>query len=306
MARKRQREHDSDVQMPQQKKRATDLPAVKSTVKPHGPQLPQLPPILDPSIAKTAFTHAGTLNASTPASASYERLEFLGDSYLGFLAAQIVHSRYPNFDPGKLSQARQLLVCNSTFARFSTQYKFHKRAELPAEIRAQENYHGKQWTKTMGDLFEAYVGAVITSDPDHGYATIDAWMTQLWEPLLSSQVETDDINRNAKQELSVKIMTKGTKLNYSEDAPVQKSSLKGRDVYSMKVCYTGLGYQDFWLGTGKGSSKPEAGYVAASKALDHPELPAIMAKKKVQDLTNAALKKKLEEEKESEGDLTVA
>ncbi|KAI4267699.1 MAG: hypothetical protein L6R38_008140 [Xanthoria sp. 2 TBL-2021] len=306
MARKRELEHDSYTQMPQQKKRTMHAPASKSTAKPHGPQLPQLPPILDPSVAKNAFTHAGTLNAQTPLSASYERLEFLGDSYLGFLAAQTVHARYPNFDPGKLSQARQLLVCNSTFAGFSTQYKFNKQAQLPAEIRAQEGYHGKLWTKIMGDLFEAYVGAVITSDPDHGYATIDAWMTELWEPLLSSQVEADEINRNAKQELSIKIMTKGTKITYPDDGPVQKSSLKGRDVYSVKVCYTGLGYQDFWLGTGKGSSKAEAGYVAATKALQHPELPDIMAKKKEQDLTNAALKKKLEEEKESKGDLDVA
>ncbi|CAO1602334.1 MAG: hypothetical protein LQ349_007118 [Xanthoria aureola] len=308
MARKREREYDSDVQTPQQKKRAIQVPTNKSSAnaKSHGPQLPQLPNILDPSVAKNAFTHVGTLNAHAPVSASYERLEFLGDSYLGFLAAQTVHARYPNFDPGKLSQARQLLVCNSTFARFSTQYKFNKRAQLPAEIRAQESSRGKLWTKTMGDLFEAYVGAVITSDPDHGYATIDAWMSELWEPLLSAQVESDEINRNAKQELSVKIMTKGTKITYPDDGPVQKSSLKGRDVYSVKVCYTGLGYQDFWLGAGKGSSKAEAGYVAATQALQHPELPDIMAKKKEQDVTNAALRKKLEEEKESKGDSTVA
>ncbi|KAL8669356.1 MAG: hypothetical protein Q9168_006048 [Polycauliona sp. 1 TL-2023] len=293
--------------MPQQKNRATDAPVTsKSSGTSHEPQLPQLPPILDPSVAKSAFTHVGTLNAQAPLSACYERLEFLGDSYLGFLAAGIIHSRYPNFDPGRLSQARQLLVCNATFARFSTQYKFHKQARFPAEIQAQEESRGKIWTKAMGDIFEAYVGAIIVSDPIHGYATIDKWMAELWEPLLSSQVESDSINRNAKQELAIKIMTKGTKINYSDDAPVQKSSLKGRDVYSVKVSYTGLGYEDFWLGTGKGSGKPEAGYVAASKALEHPELPLIMAKKKGQDLVNAALKKKLEDEKEAQIKSTVA
>ncbi|KAL9023408.1 MAG: hypothetical protein Q9180_008247 [Flavoplaca navasiana] len=293
MARKREREHDVDTSMPQHKKRAQGS---KSSAKSSEQQLPQLPPILDPSIAKSAFTHVGMLNTQAPSSESYERLEFLGDSYLGFLSAQIVHSRYPNFDPGKLSQARQLLVCNSTFAGFSTRYKFNERALLPVEIRAQEDHRGKLWTKTMGDLFEAYVGAIITSNPDHGYAIIDNWMTELWEPLLSSQVEADEINRNAKQELSVKIMTKATKITYSDDAPMQKSSLKGRDIFFVKVCYTGLGYQDFWLGAGKGSSKSEAGYVAASKALQHPGLPAIMEKKKEQDLINAAKKKELEEE----------
>ncbi|KAL8992207.1 MAG: hypothetical protein Q9169_007279 [Polycauliona sp. 2 TL-2023] len=309
MGRKRDRENnnESHPQQPQQKKRAIHTPSTsKSTGKSHGPHLPQLPPILDPSIAKSAFTHVGTLHAQEPQSACYERLEFLGDSYLGFLAAATVHSRYPEFDPGRLSQARQLLVCNATFCRFSTQYKFHERALFPAEILAQEGNRGKIWTKAMGDVFEAYVGAVITSDPVGGYATIDKWMGELWEPLLSLQVESDPINRNAKQELGVKIMTKGTKIIYSDDAPVQKSSLKGRDVYSMKVCYTGLGYEDFWLGTGKGSGKPEAGYVAATKALEHPELPRIMAKKKEHDLTNAALKKKLEEEKEAQSQATGA
>ncbi|KAL8773960.1 MAG: hypothetical protein Q9209_001390 [Squamulea sp. 1 TL-2023] len=306
MARKRHREHDSETSMPQQKKRAPNTSANQSAAQSHEYQLPDLPPIPDPAIAKAASTHQGTLPSGTPLIDSYDRLEFLGDSYLAYLAASTVNARYPNFDSGKLSQTKQLIVCNATLAGYASQYKLDKRASLPAEIQEAEHskHNSKLWIKTLGDLFEAYVGGILEADPYHGYATIDAWMVELWEPLFSTKVEAKVVNRNAKQELSTKIMTKGTGISYSDDGPVQKSSLKGRDIYSVKVCYTGLGYQDLWLGAGKGPNKAEAGYAAASQALQHPKLTEIMAKKKERDLISKAQKDLLE--KDPQSDLTEA
>ncbi|KAL8777433.1 MAG: hypothetical protein Q9213_007870 [Squamulea squamosa] len=304
MARKRHREHESETSIPKQKKRTLDSSANQSKAQSHEYQLPDLPVIPEPAIAKVASTHLGTLPSGTPLTNSYERLEFVGDSYLAYLAASTVNARYPNFDSGKLSQTKQLIVCNATLAGYAKQYKLDKRASLPTEIKQAEHskHNSKLWIKTLGDLFEAYVGGILEADPYHGCATIDAWMAELWEPLFKTQVEANVVNRNAKQELAIKIMTKGTSISYSDDGPVQKSSLKGRDIYSVKVCYTGLGYHDLWLGAGKGPNKAEAGYAAASQALQHPQLSEIMAKKEERDLISKAQKDLLG--KDIQSDLT--
>ncbi|KAL8801833.1 MAG: hypothetical protein Q9223_006961 [Gallowayella weberi] len=249
--------------------------------------LPDLPIVLDPAIAETPFTHQGTLACGASANASYERLEFLGDSYIGFLAARLIYARFPDFPPGKLSQTQQLLTCNKTLAGFSESYGFDKRAHLPVGIRNRED---KSWTKTMGDILEAYVAAVIVSDPQKGYTTVDKWLTELWEPLLREQVNPVLTDQTAKQVLAQKVMTKGCKLDYRQDGLPQKSNLKGRHVFNVKVYYTGLGYVDCELGSGTDYSKGEAGHVAAKKALQHPLLEEIMAKKKAYDLESKARK----------------
>jgi len=47
---------------------------------------------------------------------NYERLEFLGDSILGFVVADWLYRRYPNLAEGKLSRMRSSLVRKETLA----------------------------------------------------------------------------------------------------------------------------------------------------------------------------------------------
>lgn len=254
---------------------------------------PELPPIKYLKIAEAPFTHQGTLSASNSSreslSMNYERLEFLGDAYIELIASRLILPRFPDFSPGKLSQTRQLMACNETLADFSLRYGFDKRARLPPELKRRKGAsEDRGWTKAMGDIFEAYVAAVIISDPENGFATAEKWLTELWEPLLSSQVNPQVADAKAKQVLATKIMTRGTKVNYRDQGPPKNSNLKGKSVFTVGVYYTGLGYTDLLLGSGKGSNKAEAGYDAASKALRHPQLRAIMARKKDFDAKSRA------------------
>ncbi|KAL8679120.1 MAG: hypothetical protein Q9186_004565 [Xanthomendoza sp. 1 TL-2023] len=285
MGRKRSYEGDSNNPGHLPKKHATSQPDGQSGNHDQSIVLPELPIVLDPATAEIPFTHQGIVATGASRKASYERLEFLGDSYIGFLAARLIYARFPDFSPGKLSQTRQLITCNKTLASFSKLYGFDKRAYLPAEIRHRED---KTWTKTMGDILEAYVAAVIVSDPQNGFANVDKWLSELWEPLLLEQVNPVVVDQNAKQALSQKVMTKGCKLDYRQLGHPQKSGLKGREIFNVKVYYTGLGYVDCELGSGKDYSKGEAGQVAAQNALRHPLLGEIMAKKKAHDLESKA------------------
>lgn len=252
----------------------------------HQDALPPLPKIQNPQLAKAPFKHQGTQRAAEVSHQgsllmNYERLEFLGDAYLELLASRYILPRFPRFDPGKLSQTRQLLVCNETLANFSERYGFDEQARLPAEIQRKKGTQDKVWIKAMGDIFEAYIAALIISDPENGYSTAEQWLAQLWEPLLRRQVNSKVVHPLAKQKLSTKIMTKGGKIHYRDDgSPEPSDTIKGRNTFFMKVYYTGLGYTDFYLGSGSGSNKTDAGQDAATNALRHPRLGDIIAKKK--------------------------
>lgn len=42
----------------------------------------------------------------------------------------------------------------------------------------------KSWNKILGDIFEAYVAAVVLDAGDHGFERAEQWMRELWMPLV--------------------------------------------------------------------------------------------------------------------------
>lgn len=247
---------------------------------------PEIPEILDKSLEAAAFTHQGILgnHQVNDVNMSYERLEFVGDAYLEVIATRLIFPRFPNFSAGKLSQLRQLLINNETLAGFSLRYGFDTRAHLPQDIRSSRNHVSRKiWTKTMGDIFEAYVAAVILSDPHDGFSRVEAWMTELWGPLLSNR-EEEPLNKYAKVQLAAKISGKGIKVYYREEKEPERMKKEGKNLFQVGVFITGWGYQDVHLGSGKGCNMNDAGNRAAEQALSAPLTAEIAAVKKEFDL----------------------
>ncbi|KAL8644146.1 MAG: hypothetical protein Q9210_007402 [Variospora velana] len=283
----------------------SSLPSDNKTDRPrtddsnhHAKELPALPVIQDMSIAEAPFIHQGVLKAAASGprgrSLNYERLEFLGDAYLELIASRVILPRFPQFDPGKLSQTRQLLVCNETLADFSHRYDFHKRAHLPVDIRRKQDVRDKAWIKVMGDIFEAYVAALIISDPENGFTTAEKWLAELWAPLLQTGINVEVADTSAKELLSTKIMTTGTRIRYHDAGPPEKSkTIKGQSIFHVKIYYTGLGFEEVCIGGGKGSNKAEAGHNAARNAMHNTHLKSIMAMKKEFDSKSKAEKEEL-------------
>lgn len=254
-------------------------------------KLPKPPEILDKSLETVTFTHQGTLSAHHDVNMSYERLEFLGDAYLELIASRFVFPRFPNLTPGQLSQRRQLLVNNETLAEFSQAYGFDTRAHLPNDIHMNHAHGtGKTWTKTMGDIFEAYVAAVILSDPDNGFSKVEAWMTELWGPVLSNR-EEDMLNMNAKVQLSTKIVGKGVKVTYRDEKEPERNKKDGKILFHIGVYISGWGYENAHLGSGQGWNKNEAGNRAATQAMSKPLTAKIAAIKREFDMKVAQERK---------------
>ncbi len=61
-----------------------------------------------------AFTHASYANENKVR--SYERLEFLGDSILGYYVARYLYDNYPDADEGFLTKAKSNIVSGRTLA----------------------------------------------------------------------------------------------------------------------------------------------------------------------------------------------
>ena len=68
-------------------------------------------------LLETALTHSSFANEHK--CKSYERLEFLGDSVLGFVTAEYLFEHFPQLPEGQLTKTRAGLVCERSLCGFS-------------------------------------------------------------------------------------------------------------------------------------------------------------------------------------------
>ena len=254
----------------------------------HRSTLPPLPPILAADLATIPFTHQGSLHGSTASKihTSYERLEFFGDAYIEVIATRFVYSLYPDLPPGRLSQLREYCVKNETLADYATAYDFPERAHVPRSINKKDSR--KVWIKTMGDIFEAYVAAIILSDPEAGFQTAEAWLTTLWAYELSkehrtSKIDTQVHKSNAKTDLAKAIGGRDVRIEYRDEAKPEMVKHLGKTIFNVGVYLTGWGWIQQYLASGSALNKQEAGAEAAAKALENPLLKEVTVVKKKHD-----------------------
>lgn len=293
--------------------------------------LPPLPEILDPAIEKVALTHSGTTNSNFDL--SYERLEWIGDAYLYLIASAFIYQTFASLSPGRCSQLREQLVRNSTLGEYTRQYGLDKRASFPKEFYNINNGGNratdKERKKALGDLFEAYVGAVIQSDPANGVARASHWLKELWSITLADQLREESRKPQSKSQgflvPSLGPSTDTTRIETATATKVPEIAPKVRlagEIACGKVavveyldmdlgkqkrdkgtnlplfgigCYfTGWGEKKKLLGTGSDLSKKEAGQKAAKQALANRKLIQPLAEKKIRFLAEreAAVGKK--------------
>jgi ribonuclease-3 len=266
--------------------------------------LPLLPPISEPHLHQAVFTHRSAIfDPSIPGSTlgedlslDYERLELLGDAYLELIASRALYNRFPHVDVPELCVWRERLVENSTLGKFSEAYGFPDRLKH----RAVWDRSSKQYHKVVADMVEAYVAALVLSDPVNGFNTAEAWLTELWAPQLLSFREKIVENPQAREELNRMVMGKGVKLLTKEEKPMTYDSNKVQ-CYHMGIYLTGWGYDDEWLGSGEGQNKVQAGVAAAADALKRNDFVLKDAVRRKSELKAAQAKEKEEKAKSEEG-----
>lgn len=109
----------------------------------------------DPNLLRTALTHSSYANDIGVE--SNENLEYLGDSILGFIVADLLYRKYVEIiDEGKLSKKRSNIVCTNSLIEVS------KKLGLDKELMCTNGNleHGSRKSKQYGDIIEAIIGAI--------------------------------------------------------------------------------------------------------------------------------------------------
>jgi len=108
------------------------------------------------AIYQKAFTHKSALKRYT-LSESFETLEFMGDSVLGFLVTKFLFDKYESMQEGFLTKARTKLVRGNMLASIA------RRLELEKWILMDEKGIRNGWNtneKDLEDALEALIGAI--------------------------------------------------------------------------------------------------------------------------------------------------
>ena len=107
---------------------------------------------------QTAMTHSSYANEHRERRLhNNERLEFLGDSVLGFVSADYLFNHYPELPEGELTKLRAAVVCEQTLCEIA------KELGIDAELRlghGEETGGGRQRPSILADATEALLGAI--------------------------------------------------------------------------------------------------------------------------------------------------
>lgn len=116
----------------------------------------------------TALTHRSA-NAR-----NNERLEFLGDSILGFVIAQKLYQRFPEASEGALSRLRANLVNESSLAELARKYQLGDALVMGSgELKSG----GFRRDSILSDALEAIMGALFL---DQGIVVCQQWIETLF------------------------------------------------------------------------------------------------------------------------------
>jgi len=157
---------------------------------------------------KYIFKDLDLLNlALTHKSASQEnneRLEFLGDSIIGFYISEELYSKNDKFDEGKLTQLRAKLVNRSLLNSLGKRLNLDKDLILGKGEKVTD-------TSILGNAFEALVGAIYI---DGGMEATKEVLNDIFESEINN-LETEEDSRDSKSKLQEILQKKNLNLpNY--------------------------------------------------------------------------------------------
>ena len=112
--------------------------------------------INDLSLYQRAFTHKSALKKYT-LTESFETMEFMGDSVLGFVITKLLFDKYEEKQEGFLTKARTKLVRGKTLAHIARYLKLDRWVLMDDKgIRNEWNKN----EKVLEDVFESFIGAI--------------------------------------------------------------------------------------------------------------------------------------------------
>lgn len=204
----------------------------------------------DKSLLETAMRHS-SWTAENIGFESNERLEFLGDSVIGFVVADIMYHRYPDFDEGKLTDLRKIVVNMNALSRVAIQLGL---GEFILLGRGEEAGGGREKTSILANALEAVFAAVyLDSDALVAYALVRSLLTESIDEALAALKQLDA--KSQLQELCSRLDNLMPEYRVTDEGPDHA-----------KTFYAAVYIGNDWMGAGSGRSKKVAEEQAAQQA----------------------------------------
>jgi len=138
-----------------------------------------------------AFVHRSYLNENAEEIGCNERLEFLGDSVLGLIAAHDLFTRFPHAPEGDLSSLRAQLIDATACAAYAKALGLDQFVLMGKGERAN---FGKGRASLLADLLEAVLGALFL---DGGFVVAENFARDKLYPLMQAQARKPQKNYKA-------------------------------------------------------------------------------------------------------------
>jgi len=205
----------------------------------------------DKALLINALTHSSYSNEKRQGE-SNERLEFLGDSVLGFVTAKHLYAMEPRLPEGKMTRLRSELVCEKSLYGVACDIGLGKHLLMG---HGEELNGGRERPSILADAVEAVLAAMFL---DGG---IEAPERFIEEHILSPESIEAHHSLDYKTELQELVQQKsGQLLQYINDGESGPDHAK---VFTAKVSLNGR-----IIGCGSGRTKKEAEQAAAKQALE--------------------------------------
>jgi ribonuclease-3 len=207
----------------------------------------------DKKLIENAMTHSSYANENKSSGVrSYERLEFLGDSILGYVTAEFLFRMRKNAE-GDLTKMRAGLVCEQNLALVAEKIGLGKYLILG---RGEELTNGRSRPSILADVIEAMIGAVYI---DGGFGSAKAVV----QKLMKAGIDTV-LSGGGLKDYKTKLQEHYHKQGISD---IKYTVYKEEGPPHDRVFFVKLNVGGEEIAQGKGSSKKNAEQRAAKQAL---------------------------------------
>ncbi len=205
----------------------------------------------NPTLLETALTHSSYANEGNRKLNSNERLEFLGDSVLGFVTAGYLF-QHETGKEGELTRLRASLVCEKALSSYAKKINLGDYLLLG---KGEQRGGGAQRASLLADAFEAVIAALYL---DGGFEQAEAFILPFIKEELSNQRKPHF--RDYKTQLQEIVQQ-----NPEEQLEYELKGEYGPD--HNKQFHVEVHLNSNVIGSGRGKSKKEAEQQAAREAL---------------------------------------
>lgn len=205
------------------------------------------------SIYETAFTHASYNSDANTSHKDYERLEFIGDSFVGMIVADLAYNLHPELDQGQMSKLKAGLVQAQALKQMAIRFNMQKYVRVGNSLK---NVDLVKMPHLLEDIFEAVVGAIY----------IDQGLNKTYNlirKLFYNEVKNFDFSKLHDYKTKLQEYVQADTRKAVEYKVINEKGPSHDKTFEVEVLFNNI-----VLGKGIGKSKKEAEQNAARDALN--------------------------------------